>query len=160
MANCKCAQRVELEIVRGQAQQRRRPVIGPAFLIGTSSECDLVLSAPQFSEVYACLVVLPSQVSVRQLGDGPAILINGRPAHDAILRDSDRIAAGPLEFVVHIAATLEHEQLNYENSSRPTNRWSITPRVINPTAMRAAVQLISDIRMALDEQRPAMRRPA
>ncbi|HEX2477487.1 MAG TPA: FHA domain-containing protein [Lacipirellulaceae bacterium] len=160
MVNSNCAQRVELEIVRGQAQQRHRPVTGPAFLIGTSSECDLVLSAAQFSEVYACLVVLPSQVTMRQLGDGPAILINGQPASDARLLDGDRIAAGPFEFVVHIAATLEHELLNYVHSSRPTNRWSTTPRVMNPTAMRAAVQLISDIRTALDEQRPAMRRPA
>jgi pSer/pThr/pTyr-binding forkhead associated (FHA) protein len=160
MTDSNCAQRVELEIVRGQAQQRRRPVAGPAFLIGTSCECDLVLSAAQFSEVYACLIVLPSQVSVRQLGDGPAILVNDQPGRDASLRNGDRLVAGPFEFVVHIAATPENQVLDYESSSRPTSRWSMTPRVADPTAMRAAAQLISDIRTALDEQRPAMRRPA
>ncbi len=160
MANSMCAQRVELEIVRGHTQQRRRPVAGPAFLMGTSCECDLVLNAAQFSEVYACFVVLPSQVAVRQVGDGPEIFINSQPASNAGLRDGDRIVAGPFEFIVHIAPAAESQVLNYERPSRLANRWSTANENRDGKAMKLAAELISDIRAVLDEQRPAMRRPA
>jgi hypothetical protein len=160
MTNYNCAQLVELEIVRGLAQQRRRPVAGPAFLIGTSCECDLVLSAAQFAEVYACLVVHPTHVTLRQLGDGPAILINGQPACDANLRDGDRLAAGPFEFIVHVAPPSNNQVLNYERPSRLVNRWSTTRDNGDAMALGLAAKLIADIRTALDEQRKAMRRPA
>jgi pSer/pThr/pTyr-binding forkhead associated (FHA) protein len=160
MIDSKCAQRVDLEIVRGQAQQRRRPVAGPAFLIGSSCECDLVLSAAQFAEVYACLVVRPSSVTVRQVGEGPAILINGRPTADAKLRDGDRLVAGPFEFIVHIspiAGTTTSSAVPIERP--PANRWRSAQQIDEPEALLAAAKLICDIRAALEE-RPAMRRPA
>lgn len=160
MIDSNSAQHVELEIVRGQAQQRRRPVTGPAYLIGTSCDCDLVLSAAQFSEIYACLVVLPGQAMVRQVGDGPAMLINGRPASDANLQDGDRIVGGPFEFIVHIESPSENRFLNYERPSRAATRWSMARDNSDAIAMRLAAKLISDIRTALNEQRPAMRRPA
>jgi hypothetical protein len=160
MFNSNGAHRVELEIVRGEAQQRRRPVAGPAFLIGTSCECDLVLSSAQFSEVYACLVVLPSHVTVRQIGDGPAILINGQPADDASLQDGNRIVAGPFEFIVHIAPPSEDHVLHYERPSRFATRWSTARNDGDATTLGFAAELISDIRKALNEQRPAIRRPA
>jgi hypothetical protein len=160
MMKSKCAQRIELEIVRGLAQQRRRAIEGPGFLIGTSCECDLVLRAAQFSEVYACLVVSPSQVSMRQVGDGPAILINGQPAGDAALRDGDRIVAGPFEFIVHITPPSENRSPDYEPPSRSPTRWSTAKEDGDAVTMRLATKLLSDIRAALDEQRAAMRRPA
>jgi hypothetical protein len=160
MIDIKCAQRVGLEIVRGQAQQRRRPVDGPAFLIGSSCECDLVLSAAQFAEVYACLVVRPSSVTVRQVGEGPPILINGRSTADAKLRDGDRLVAGPFEFIVHISPTASTTTSSAVPIEPPSaNRWRSAQQIDEPIALQAATKLICDIRAALDE-RPAMRRPA
>jgi hypothetical protein len=159
MLKSKCDQRVDLEIVCGQAHQRRRAIERPGFLIGTSCECDLVLSAAQFSEVYACLIVSPSQVSMRQVGDGPAIFINGQPASHAGLRDGDRIVAGPFEFIVHIAPPPENQLANYERPSRTATRWSAAHDG-DALTMSLATKLICDIRAALNEQRPAMRRPA
>jgi hypothetical protein len=160
MNDIKCAERVHLEIVRGQAQQRRRPVAGPAFLIGSSCECDLVLTAAQFAEVYVCLVVRPSSVTVRQVGEGPAILINGRPLADAKLRDGDRLIAGPFEFIVHISPTTGTTAPSVKPiEPSPANRWRSAQQIDDPNIMQAAAKLIRDIRAALDE-RPAMRRPA
>ena len=160
MIDSKCPQRVDLEIVRGQAQQLRRPAAGPAFLIGSSCECDLVLSAAQFAEVYACLVVRSSIVTVRQVGEGPPILIKGRPAADGKLRDGDRLVAGPFEFIVHIsptAGTTISSAMPIEPP--PANRWRCAQQIDEPIALQAAAQLICDIRTSLEE-RPAMRRPA
>lgn len=160
MIDSKLPQRVELEIVRGQAQRRRRPVISPAFLIGSSCECDLVLGAAQFAEVYVCLVVRRSDVTVRQVGEGPAMLINGRSATDAKLRDGDRLVAGPFEFIVHITPTLGTvASTTVPIEPPPANRWSSAQHIADPDALQAATKLIHDIRAALDE-RPAMRRPA
>jgi hypothetical protein len=160
MIDNKCAQRVELEIVRGQAHRRRRPVMGPVFLLGSSSECDLVLSAAQFAEVYACLVVSPRGVTVRQVGTGPAILINGSPAADAMLRHGDAMIAGPFEFMIHISPTTDAIAPSCVPLSHPpANRWKSAHQIHEPDLLREAAKLIQDIRAALEE-RPAMRRPA
>ncbi|HJQ78973.1 MAG TPA: FHA domain-containing protein [Lacipirellulaceae bacterium] len=160
MIDSKLPQRVELEVVRGQAQRRRRPVVSPAFLIGSSSECDLVLGASQFAEVYVCLIVRPSGVTVRQVGEGPAMHINGMPTADAKLRDGDRLAAGPFEFIVHISPTSEMVSPSTVPIEPPrANRWTSAQHIAEPDALQAAAKLIHDIRAALDEH-PAMRRPA
>jgi hypothetical protein len=160
MPESNAGQIVELEIVRGQAQQRRRPVAGPAFLMGTSCECDLVLSGAQFSEVYACFLVHPGEVTMRQVGEGPAILINGRPTSVANLRDGDRISAGPFEFVVRISRCANIASERAGSTNLPSaNRWSSASHMGDSSATRIAARLLHDIRMALDDQR-ALRRPA
>lgn len=160
MIDSKFQRRVELEIVRGQAQQRFRPVAGPAFLIGSSCECDLVLSAGQFAEVYACLIVKRSEVSVRQVGEGPAMHINAQPSADAKLRDGDRLVAGPFEFIVHISPAANTVATKTAPIVPPrANRWRSAQHLGEPDATRMAAKLIEDIRVALQE-RPATRRPA
>jgi hypothetical protein len=160
MTDRNCVRQIELEIVRGQAQQRRRPVTGPAFLIGSSSECDLVLSATQFAEVYACLFVHPSVVTARQVGEGPQMLHNRRPAGEAALRDGDRLVAGPFEFVVHILPASDiFAPGRAPLAQPPANRWRSAQLVDEPHALSDAAKLIHDIRAALEE-RPAIRRPA
>ncbi|HEY3391470.1 MAG TPA: FHA domain-containing protein [Lacipirellulaceae bacterium] len=160
MIHSKLPQRVELEIVHGQAQRRRRPVVSQAFLIGSSCECDLVLGAAQFAEVYASLVTRRSGVTVRQVGEGPAMHINGMPTADAKLRDGDRLVAGPFEFIVHISPTLGTiVPRTVPLEPTPANRWRSAHQIGDPDALQAAAKLIEDIRVALQE-RPAMRRPA
>lgn len=94
--------RVSLEIVRGQTKQRVRRVAGPAFLIGSAADCDLVLADAQFPEVHAYLRVEAEQVSLRHLGFEPAIAVNDQVVNRAILVEGDRIRSGPYEFLVHV----------------------------------------------------------
>ncbi|MFV2068198.1 MAG: hypothetical protein ACC645_14595, partial [Pirellulales bacterium] len=70
---------VELEIVRGRAEYRRRPVAVPAFLIGSALDCDLVLAAPKFPDVPAYFRLTEPGVVVRHLRFAPLLRINGRP---------------------------------------------------------------------------------
>jgi Inner membrane component of T3SS, cytoplasmic domain len=152
---------LELEIIRGQAQQRHRRVETTAFLIGASCECDLVLAAPRFPEVYACLIVRPSGVRVRQFGDGPVLLVNNQPATDDRLVNGDRLVAGPYEFVVHVGRFAGTDEVNAAALASPSaTRWTTSERVGDGTALRAAAKLFEDIRTALEEQRYAIRRPA
>lgn len=94
--------RVSLEIVRGQARQRLRPIMNPAFLIGMADDCDLVLGDPQFPEVHAYIRTSSEGVTLRHLGFAPPVTVNGNLATQQPLADGDRIRTGPYEFLVHL----------------------------------------------------------
>lgn len=94
---------VQWEILRGVARNRMRPVRGQAFLLGSAIDCDLVLSDPQFPAVHAYLLRRPSEISLRWLGFGPPLSVNGKVVEDvAFLDDQDTIRAAGYEFRVHI----------------------------------------------------------
>ena len=95
--------RVELEIVRGRARDKFRPVTSRTYLIGSAVDCDLVLADAQFVDVHAYLLHNPRGAIVRWLGCPPDLTVNGRLA-DAPLRLAAgyRVRTGPYEFKVHI----------------------------------------------------------
>src|SRR5437773_11267334 len=96
------ASRVALEITRGRVQQRIRPVRGRVFLIGTASDCDLVLGDLAFPEAYAYLFVQNSKIAIRWLGSGPELVVSGERAEAAELQDGDRVSFGPFEVRIAI----------------------------------------------------------
>jgi hypothetical protein len=79
-----------------------RQVRSRAFLIGTAPDCDLVLADPRFDPVHSYLFVTPERITIRQLGQGPPLSIDGRPAPWAVLADGDRIEMASYEFQVQI----------------------------------------------------------
>jgi hypothetical protein len=93
---------IELEIVRGHARRRRRPVCVPAYLIGRADDCDLVVGDDRFPHAYAYLLVRGKQLLLRHLGFAPQLCVNGVPVTQLPLSDGDSIEAGPYEFRVHI----------------------------------------------------------
>src|SRR5947209_4351152 len=92
--------RVSLEITRGRVQQRIRAVHRPVFLIGTASDCDLVLGDLSFPEAYAYLFVHEATVTVRHLGSGPPLVVCGEETDAAELLDGDVMGFGPFELRV------------------------------------------------------------
>lgn len=101
--------RVSLEITRGRVQQRIRPVRSRVFLIGTASDCDLVLGDLTFPEAYAYLFVQENQVTIRRLGAGPDLIVCGERVETAELLADDRVAFGPFELRVIIDRPQEPE---------------------------------------------------
>jgi hypothetical protein len=93
---------VSLEIVRGAAQRRMRPVRTPVYLIGSASDCDLVLGDPVFPAVHTYLYVTAAGVSVRHIGEGPKLHLNQQPVEGGRVVDGDRLRLGAYEFAVHI----------------------------------------------------------
>jgi hypothetical protein len=94
--------RVTLEILRGRVRQRLRQVRGRVFLIGSASDCDLVLGDLRFPEAYAYLFVTGSQVTVRRLASGPPLLVAGEAVETAELFHGDLVAFGPFEWRIQI----------------------------------------------------------
>ena len=93
---------VELEILRGAARERVRSVTGPAFLIGTAADCDLILGDPKFPAVHSCLLRSEVGVTIRHLGFDPELVVNDEGVECATLNDGDRLGLGRYEFRVHI----------------------------------------------------------
>ena len=102
--------RVTLEIVRGRAQNRFRPVTDPAFLLGSAVDCDLVLGAARFPEVYAYLLLHENEVSIRHLGFVPELRVNGKSITKSVLQDGDQIEMGPYVMRVHVET--HHDELS------------------------------------------------
>jgi predicted component of type VI protein secretion system len=94
--------RVELEILRGRAQNRLRPVKVPAFLIGSATDCDLVLGDSRFPEAHSYLLLSPGEVALRWLGCGPQVAVNGESIQKSRLCDGDHLRMGPYEFRISI----------------------------------------------------------
>jgi hypothetical protein len=93
---------VELEILCGRAQNRIRLVREPAFLIGSASDCDLVLGDPQFPEAHSYLLLSPEDVTLRWLGMGPDVMVNAEPVVRSALEDGDLLEFGPYKFRISI----------------------------------------------------------
>lgn len=94
----------ELLIRRGRAEKPSRPIHAPLFLIGADEDSDLVLGDPQFPGSYAYIFQRGSQLTLRWLGEGPELTVNGQKFIDGKLVDGDRIRCGPYEFQLAVAS--------------------------------------------------------
>jgi hypothetical protein len=151
---------VEIEIICGKAQRKRRSVEAGAFLIGASPECDLVLAAEGLPEICAILTVGPSGVAIRHVGQEPKLILNGQPTSQAQLADSDRFRVGPFEFSVRIRpAVAVTPPLDRAQHEAVLQRWSITNDLVDASAMAASRRLVADIRASVKQRQP-LRRPA
>jgi len=126
------------------------------FLIGGARDCDLVLGDPQFPEIHAYLFITEDGVSVRHLGAGPDLTVDGRVVHCTWLDDGARIRTGPFEFHICIEWP-EHDGGRGRSGAGPHHRASL----MNVTgAARADVEnLLKAIRAAVYPGSTALRLP-
>jgi hypothetical protein len=130
---------VELEIRRGRAQHRLRPVDGPVFLVGTSPDCDMVLGDLQFPATHLYLLVTCDGVLLRHLGVPPEVTVNGRRVESAVLGNGDRIRTGPFEFAIaiHSGRRPDRPTTSPRTSTRPP-----LPRRRDVAAAARALRLV------------------
>jgi pSer/pThr/pTyr-binding forkhead associated (FHA) protein len=110
---------VALEILRGSARHRLRQVRTPVFLIGAAADCDLVLGDPLFPAVHTYLYVRNDGVSLRYLGEGPDLCVNGRRIESTPVGHGDLLQMGSYEFRLHVPGFTgndDDERRNYDRS--------------------------------------------
>jgi hypothetical protein len=143
--------RVELQIMRGRAKNKIRRVEVPVFLIGSATDCDLVLADAAFPEVHTYLYVNRGGVSVRRLGEGPELAVDGREVQASPVADGQTLRVGSYEFAVRIQQPVAPPPTKRSSDDhRPTNkavvsRWSDR----DPEAVALVRALLDDIRTAL-----------
>ena len=130
---------VGLEIVRGKASRKIREVNPPVFLIGTAEDCDLVLGDLRFPEAYAYMYVTTRGVSVRHLGEGPELYINGELTESALLNDGDILELGAYEFQLHI------QDRSPRGRGRPDRGWEEELRETDFLGLDAAMDDVWDL---------------
>src|SRR5262245_13373875 len=149
------APRVSLEITRGRVRERVRQIPGKVFLIGAASDCDLVLGGLQFPEAYAYVFVSGTEVSIRRLGSGPALVVCGEEVDVVDLFHGDLIQMGPFELRV---------QIDHPPRRGPTHRtsqsWNLHQSDDDSdeeSAVDEVRALLADIRQALAEDSASVR---
>lgn len=139
---------VYLEVAQGMARYRLRPVSGPVFLIGTGGDNDLVLGDPQFPEVHSYLFVNPEVVSLRHMGEGPEITVNGRPVRTTMLEDGDRLRTGAFEFKMRIEMPVKAD--DRPGMARPHGHVIRRGRTQRPDQASTVRGLLEDVHSLLD----------
>jgi len=156
--------RVDLEITRGRARHKLRQVTVRAYLIGRANDCDLVLSDPRFGDVHAYLFRDPHRVSIRWLGCGPEVTVNGQLVDRLVqLEDQDCIRTGPYEFKMHLHREIPDpggrrssvaEPHGEFGAHRPAEAGKASAGLVNVPQANGAVH-VSSGGIALPESRPA-----
>lgn len=148
---------VELEIVRGRARRKRRPIAVPAYLIGRAEDCDLVLADERFPEAFAYILIRGRQVLLRHLGFAPTLSVNRKVVTQTPLRDGDLLETGPYEFRVHIRPLED----GHSGAGEPCGRRGIRPEtaraVAHAEALAEAMDLIRCIRAEVLGEESAFR---
>jgi pSer/pThr/pTyr-binding forkhead associated (FHA) protein len=149
------APRVSLEITRGRVRERRRAIPGKVFLIGTASDCDLVLGDLQFPEAYAYVFVSGTEVSIRRLGSGPVLVVCGEQVDSADLYHGDLIEMGPFELRV----VIDHppRRGRTDSGGRAWQSMEIDDDSDEESAHDEVRSLLADIRQALAEDSATVR---
>ena len=93
-----------LEIRRGIAKRLVRDVVEPVFVVGSSTDCDLVLGDPQFAPIHFYLLRCDdNSTQLRCVADHPEVSVNGEVRSPIRVHEGDRIRSGSFEFHVRAA---------------------------------------------------------
>ena len=149
------APRVSLQILRGRVRQRTRQIPKKVFLIGAASDCDLVLGDLSFPEAFAYIFVSGTEVSIRRLGSGPALVVCGDEVDSSELFHGDTIVMGPFELRVNVDHPPRHSRTTQPGCAEPT--YDADDDSGEESAIDEVRSLLADIRQALAEDSAAVR---
>lgn len=98
---------VQLVVAGGNREGQIVPVTGDKFIIGRAEDCHLKSRSELISR-YHCAILVGNEVVVRDLGSKNGVRLNGEKiAAEHKISNGDRLGVGPLEFFVHITASME-----------------------------------------------------
>jgi pSer/pThr/pTyr-binding forkhead associated (FHA) protein len=150
---------VQLEILRGRANRKVRRIDVPVYLIGSAPDCDLVLADTTFPEVHTYVYVTKQGVSVRRLGEGPELKVNGEAVQSATLNNGERVQLGSFEFTVRVVPP-PHGRLapasELETAPAVTATMSFAPGVAEVMALladiRATLKIESSLKLYIEPE--------
>jgi pSer/pThr/pTyr-binding forkhead associated (FHA) protein len=109
---------VQLVVATENRKGQVIPVTGEKFIIGRADDCHLKPRSELISR-YHCAILVGENVVVRDLGSKNGVRLNGEKINaEQKLKNGDRLAIGPLEFFVHIAADSETLAKNHPAGDR------------------------------------------
>jgi hypothetical protein len=116
------------------------------YLLGTASDCDLVLGDEQFPEAYAYIFVAGLAIKIRRLGTGPVLAVNDEEVESAELTHGDIVDMGPFSLRVIV----DHPP------RRGGDPDDIRPLDFGPASDAAAADAIDEIQSLLADIRQTL----
>src|SRR5262252_4163716 len=95
---------VELVVLNGRQRGSRRPLGGPATLVGRAAGCEIRLNVEGVEPFHCVFARGPDEVTIRDLDSALATFVNGQRIRSVRLRDGDLLDVGPFRFRVLIPA--------------------------------------------------------
>lgn len=115
---------VKLVIASGKNAGQVVPVKGGRFLIGRAKDCHLRPNTDLVSRHHCVVTVEGGFVTIRDLGSHNGTFVNGeRLRREEELNNDDKIAVGPLEFIVELSVEMaEQKKPEVENAQEAAAR--------------------------------------
>lgn len=98
---------VHLEVRQGNASPASYPLSDVGFLVGSVPGCDLRLPGTGLPPVLCLILRRPGGVTLRKLAPTQVVLINGKVASQAELRDGDRVTIGAVDLLVQVQGSAQ-----------------------------------------------------
>ena len=140
-----------LIVAKGKKRGMPIPIEIDLFLIGTAKMCQLRAVHDDLGEQHCAFSVRGSKVFIRDLGSGKATIVNGEimpPSEEWPLHKGDKVAAGPLEFMINF----REKQL----SQRDLEEWALKQLDEDHGAKVSALDELEAVKNAqIDQQDPS-----
>jgi predicted component of type VI protein secretion system len=105
----------------GKWENRQIPITGSQFLIGRAPQCHLRPANPIISKRHCVIVVREGRNYIRDLNSTNGTFVNDKLTKgEHELADQDRVSIGPLQFCVHVAASVPVDAPTPAHAPPPT----------------------------------------
>ena len=94
---------LKLVVAVGELKGKEITVSKSSTVIGRKPECDVVIASPKVSREHCRIDLSDNAAAIVDLGSRNGIYVNGAKTKQATIKSGDKIAIGPLGFVVRSA---------------------------------------------------------
>ena len=131
--------KLELKVVSGSRSGLVIPITIPQFMIGRAEDCQLKPRSELISRYHCAILSEPSYVAVRDLGSKNGVYVNGeRIGVEQELKNGDKLAIGPLEFLVVLTSDAPKPQVAQPAPAPEPQRENVADVVARIVAQNAA----------------------
>ena len=131
--------KLELKVISGSRSGLTIPITIPQFMIGRAEDCQLKPKSELISRYHCAILSEPSYVAVRDLGSKNGVYVNGeRIGVEQELKNGDRLAIGPLEFLVVLTSDAPKPQPVQPAPAPETPRENVADVVARIVAQNSA----------------------
>ncbi len=95
---------LKLVVAVGEPKGKEINLSKSSTVIGRKPECDVVIASPKVSREHCRIDITDQTASITDLGSRNGIFVNGQKTDKAQLKSGDKLAIGPLGFVVRTDA--------------------------------------------------------
>jgi hypothetical protein len=139
-----------LIVTYGNTTRKHRPLDRDVTVLGRAPGCDVGLESPEVAPVHCLIVRVLDGWRLRDCSGRLGTRLNGRSAHDEVLRDDDVLQVGTFSFKLHLPAgspSAAFAPSRQELVATPTAP-SLTPAAAPATADQARAEAGLDQRQA------------